>query len=101
MIFFADTACQTADVCKLPNVELSPGTLSTVLSNVFLGVGVLAVIFLIIGGVRYAISGGDSNNVKQAKETILYSIIGLIVALLAFTIVYLAAHVAGTGRITP
>jgi succinate dehydrogenase/fumarate reductase cytochrome b subunit len=100
-MILADTLCSSAQDCGLPGVSLSSGTLNTILGNVFLALGVLAVIFIIIGGVRYAISGGDSANVKQAKETILYAVIGLIVALIAFTIVYLAAHVAGTGRITP
>lgn len=50
-------------------------------------VGIIAVIMLIIGGIRYAISGGDDSNVKAAKNTILYAIVGLVVAFLAFAAV--------------
>ena len=42
---------------------------------------------LLIGGIKYVISGGDSKKVTDAKNTILYAIIGLIVAFLSYAIV--------------
>ena len=42
---------------------------------------------LIFGGIRYIVSGGDQTNVTAAKNTILYAIIGIIVALLAYAAV--------------
>jgi hypothetical protein len=42
---------------------------------------------LIFGGIRYIVSDGDQNNVTAAKNTILYAIIGIIVALLAYAAV--------------
>ncbi len=50
-------------------------------------IGAISVLMLIYGGIRYTISGGDSKAVTDAKNTILYAIIGIIVALLAFAIV--------------
>lgn len=50
-------------------------------------VGVIAVIMLIIGGIKYVISGGDAKKVTDAKNTVLYAIIGLIIAFLAYAIV--------------
>ena len=50
-------------------------------------VGAISVIMLIIGGIRYVISGGDQNQVTSAKNTILYAIIGIIVAFLAYAAV--------------
>ena len=50
-------------------------------------VGIVAVIMLIIGGIRYIVSGGDAKKVTDAKNTILYAIIGLIICFLAFAIV--------------
>ncbi|HMR73429.1 MAG TPA: pilin [Candidatus Saccharibacteria bacterium] len=47
-------------------------------------VGAIAVIMLIIGGIRYVVSGGDQTQVTAAKNTILYAIIGIVVALLAY-----------------
>jgi hypothetical protein len=47
----------------------------------------VAVIMIIIGGVNYATSQGDAAKVKKGKDTILYGIIGLVIAILAFAIV--------------
>lgn len=49
--------------------------------------GAIAVIMIIIGGIRYATSGGDASSTKAAKDTILYAVIGLVVAILAYAIV--------------
>lgn len=48
--------------------------------------GALSVVMMIFGGIRYTISGGDSTAVTAAKNTILYAVIGLVVALLSFSI---------------
>lgn len=59
-----------------------------VITNVLLFlIGAISVIMLIFGGIRYTVSGGDSNAVTAAKNTILYAIVGIIVALLAYAIV--------------
>jgi len=50
-------------------------------------VGAISVIMLIIGGIRYVISGGDQNQVTSAKNTILYAIVGIVVAFLAYAAV--------------
>lgn len=50
-------------------------------------VGAIAVIMLIIGGLRYVISQGDKTNVESAKNTILYAVIGIVIAILAYAIV--------------
>lgn len=56
--------------------------------NIFLfAVGALSVIMLIWGGIRYTTSAGDSNKVQAAKNTVLYAIVGLVVAILAYAIV--------------
>ncbi len=60
-------------------------------------VGVLAVIMLIWGGIRYVISGGDATKVKDAKNTILYAIVGLIVAILGYAVVNWVISIVGAG----
>ena len=50
-------------------------------------VGIIAVVMIIIGGLRYITSGGDSGNVTSAKNTILYAIVGLVIVALAQVIV--------------
>ena len=49
--------------------------------------GAVAVIMIIYAGILYVISGGDTTNTKKAKDTILYSVVGLVVALMAYAIV--------------
>lgn len=59
------------------------------LVNIFsIIVGIAAVIMIIFGGFKYITSGGDSNNVSGAKNTLIYAIIGLIVVALAQFIVH-------------
>ena len=50
-------------------------------------IGVVSVIMIIVGGIKYVLSNGDSSQITAAKNTILYAVIGLIVALLAYAIV--------------
>jgi hypothetical protein len=59
-------------------------------------VGVVAVVMIIYGGFRYITSGGDSNNIGTAKNTILYAIIGLIIVALAQLIVKFVLGSAAT-----
>lgn len=77
----------------------APDGLFRTITNVLLFlVGAVAVIMLIIGGIRYVISGGDQNAVTSAKNTILYAIVGIIVALLAYGIVnFVLTQFAGQG----
>ena len=56
--------------------------------NVVIGVlGIVCVIVMIIGGINYMTSSGDTAKVKKAKDTILYACIGLIICALSFAIV--------------
>ncbi|MBQ2623237.1 hypothetical protein IJG12_02860 [Candidatus Saccharibacteria bacterium] len=63
------------------------GAFKQVTNTILYIVGIIAVIMLIIGGIKYVISGGDSKKVTDAKNTILYAIIGLIIAFLSYAIV--------------
>lgn len=63
------------------------GIITTVINLFSIVVGVIAVIMIIIGGLKYITSAGDSNNVTSAKNTILYAIIGLVIVALAQFIV--------------
>ncbi|MFH1218658.1 MAG: pilin [Candidatus Peregrinibacteria bacterium] len=50
-------------------------------------VGALSLIFLLIGGVRMATSYGNEESIKKGKEQVIYSIVGLLIAILAYAIV--------------
>lgn len=59
----------------------------TILSAIIGVLGFVCVVVMIIGGINYMTSAGDSGKVKKAKDTILYGLIGLIICVLAFVIV--------------
>lgn len=70
------------------NLFEGDGAIFKTITNVLLFIiGAISVIMLIIGGIRYVVSGGDSGAVTSAKNTILYAVIGIIVALLAYALV--------------
>lgn len=51
-------------------------------------VGFVAVVMIIVGGIKYITSGGDSGNISGAKNTIIYAVIGLIIVALAQVLVH-------------
>jgi hypothetical protein len=71
---------------------------ATITNTLLFLVGAISVIMLIYGGIRYTISGGDSSAVTAAKNTILYAIVGIIVALLAYAIVNFVLAKLGTSN---
>lgn len=69
-----------------------------VINTILVVLGMIAVIMIIIGGIRYTTSNGDSSSIKSAKDTILYAVIGLAVAILSFAIVdFVLRGVEGGG----
>lgn len=83
-IFMAQTL---PDTKSLPRTTADPARIQTVLTVVFTVLGAVAVMMIVIGGIKYAGSQGDPQGVAKAKGTIIYAIVGLIVAILAATIV--------------
>jgi hypothetical protein len=63
------------------------GIFNRITSILLFIVGAVAVVMLIFGGIRYIVSGGDQTNVTAAKNTILYAIVGIVIALLAYAAV--------------
>jgi hypothetical protein len=61
--------------------------LKSIINILLFIIGAIAVIMIIIGGIRYTTSNGDQAQVTSAKNTILYAIVGLVVAIMAFAIV--------------
>jgi len=83
----------------MPAELIGPDGIFTQITNTILyAVGIISILMLIYGGLRYVISGGDSKKVTDAKNTILYAIIGLIVAILSFAIVNFIINAIGTGE---
>jgi lysylphosphatidylglycerol synthetase-like protein (DUF2156 family) len=83
----------------VPDKLFGDGSIFTSVVNVMLFIiGAICVIMLIYGGIRYTTSGGNATNVTAAKNTILYAIIGLVIAFLAFAVVnWVLTQITPTG----
>ena len=89
-----DASCQdrdlaSTDVCKSRGDKLfGPGSIWTnIINTMIYVVGAVAVLMIVVGGLRYVLSGGDASQTKSAKDTILYSIVGVIIAVMSYAIV--------------
>jgi hypothetical protein len=70
-----------------PELFAEGGVFQTITNVLLFIIGAISVIMLIIGGIRYVVSGGDSSAVTSAKNTILYAVVGIVVAILAYALV--------------
>lgn len=64
-----------------------PDIINKGLAYAILLAGILSVVFIIVGGFSFILSGGSEDKIKQAVGTIRYAIIGLIITILAVVIV--------------
>ena len=82
-----DASTNTCYDTSLPTVSASSSELQTILQILFGILGALAVLFIVIGGFSYVVSGGDPQATGKAKSTIMYAVVGLIIAVFAEAIV--------------
>lgn len=80
-----DTA--TTSEMKGKSIDGDKGLIKTVVNVLLWAVGVLSVIMIIFSGFRYITSAGDASKTKSARSTLIYSVVGLIVAIMAWAIV--------------
>ncbi len=74
--------------CPTGEGEAQVGNVAQNIINVVIAVlGIVAVLFVVIGAVGYTTSQGDPAKTKKARDTILYAILGVVLAVLAYTIV--------------
>ncbi len=76
---------------KLPNQNVTEASLQTTIANVFTivfgALGAISVLIITLAGLQYIMSGGDPAKTAKAKDTIMYAVIGLVVAVSAGAIV--------------
>ena len=73
--------CGGTSTADLQNVVVN------IINGIVAAIGLVAVIFIVVGGINYMTSAGDSGKIEKAKKTILYAAIGLVICALAFAIV--------------
>jgi len=73
---------------NIPSSGISLANTISVFVTIFLTfVSVLAIIFLILGGIHYITSSGDPKQIKSAKDQLTYAVVGLVVAIMSFAVV--------------
>jgi hypothetical protein len=87
---FANPQCdglQAVDSSATCNGTALTTSIGGIIDTLFIVAGAVAVLIMVIGGIRYITSTGDSKRIQAAKDTILYAIMGLVVVILARSIV--------------
>lgn len=87
----------STSICGASQQDSIEKIIQNVINVILIILGMISVIMIIIGGIRYTTSNGDANSIKGAKDTILYSVVGLIVAILSFAIVNFVLGAFGGG----
>ena len=77
----------TTSEMKGKSIDGDNGLIKTVVNVLLWAVGILSVIMIIFSGFRYITSAGDASKTKSAQSTLTYSVVGLIVAIMAYAIV--------------
>lgn len=91
------TDASNSSVCSSQNNKSNPvtgsnGVLLKVVNIVSIATGIAAVFAIVFAGIQFVLSSGDAAKVGSAKDTILYAVIGLVVVLLARTIITLVVN---------
>lgn len=76
----------TGPLCENNSDDLGP-VFKAIANTLLFLIGATSVIVLVIAGIRYVVSGGNAEGVKNAKNSILYAVIGIIVAVSGYAIV--------------
>ncbi len=96
-MIFADAMDEVkGTIDKLPNHSgVGVTTLTNVLYWVFAAAGLVAIAMIIYGGIQYQTAQGDPGKIKQATNTIVFSVIGLIIVILATAITAFVSNMVG------
>lgn len=71
---------------NIPKVTASSSSVNSVLDLLFALAGALAMIFILIGAVRFTTAGGDPQGVASGRRTVIYALVGLVITMMAVTI---------------
>lgn len=80
-------AAQNTAICKNQDENIGGSFGSNLVNTLLFALGIAAVVMIILGGFKYTTANGDASKISSAKNTILYSVVGLVVAIMAWGIV--------------
>ncbi len=73
-------------------IRCLPYVFNNVINAVLIFAGAVALFFIAYSGIRLILSGGDPKQIASARQTLTYAIIGLIVILSSFAIIYFIGY---------
>ncbi len=86
-LFNDNKVCGLFKACNDPTgVNKTSTLLSKIVPVLLFAAGFIAIIMIVIAGLSYVTSGGDEKKIESAKNTIIYAVAGLIIAVLAYAI---------------
>lgn len=80
-------------------LSLNGNVLSNVITLAFVIAALIALAFLIFGGIKWILSGGDKSKVEEARGTIVAALVGLVITFLAYFIINIVFSIFGLGTI--
>ena len=91
-------SCEEIGNCssKSPTLDAAFSNAATLIISL---VGMLAIVFIIWGGIQFALSSGDSKKVQEAKSTLTYAVIGLVLSMLAYAVVAFVTTAVSSGTV--
>lgn len=89
---FVDFTTSTASTCKANTFAC---LFTFFIKQILVVVGVLAIFFVIIGGVQYLVSGANEEWAESGKKTLTNAIIGLVIIILSYVIVNVINNALG------
>lgn len=91
----SNTTCSTSGESSIKHLV---GTVVNVLSII---IGVASVIVIIIAGLNFVTAGGDSNKIASARSTLIYALVGLVIAASAQFLVHFALNTTANATTCP
>ena len=85
-VFSGCSSDSSDSICKAKDDQVTP-FFQKIISLLMYAIGAISVIMIIVGGIKFATSNGDASSIQSAKTTILYSVAGLVVAILGQAII--------------
>jgi hypothetical protein len=94
---FASTACpdESSGFAVLCDLDFGNGFIPGFITLLFIIAVIVALVYLVWGGIKWVMSGGDKNALQAAREHVFASVIGLIVVLLVYFIIRLVLSMFG------
>lgn len=77
-----------AAVCEAENTDDAGTIVTNIISILLYFIGAVAAIMIVIGGIKYATANGKKENIESAKNTVMYSVIGLVAAMAGQALVF-------------